>query len=311
MEGNSYHVPVLLKESLEGLAIDPAGTYVDLTFGGGGHSRAILACLGSTGRLFALDQDPEAQQNAIDDERFTLIPQNFRHIKRFLRFYGVKQVDGVLADFGASSYQFDTAERGFSTRFEAALDMRMNPSSPLSAYEVVNTYDEEALSTLFFRYGELSQSRQIARTIVQQRSEQPIATTGELKQAVQRFLPKGKENKVLAQLYQAIRIEVNHELAALEEMLLQLPEVVRPKGRIALISYHSLEDRLVKRFIRDGQFSGEPQKDFYGNLLTPFQKVGKAITPTQEELARNNRARSAVLRVAERKSEERKVNCKS
>ena len=304
MEGNSYHVPVLLKESLEGLAIDPAGPYVDLTFGGGGHSRAILACLGSTGRLFAFDQDPEAQQNAIDDERFTLIPQNFRHIKRFLRFYGVKQVDGVLADFGVSSYQFDTAERGFSTRFEAALDMRMNPSSPLSAYEVVNTYDEEALSTLFFRYGELSQSRQIARAIVQQRSEQPIATTGELKQAVQRFLPKGKENKVLAQLYQAIRIEVNHELAALEEMLLQLPEVVRPKGRIALISYHSLEDRLVKRFIRDGQFSGEPQKDFYGNLLTPFQKVGKAITPTEEELARNNRARSAVLRVAERKSEE-------
>ena len=304
MEGNSYHVPVLLKESLEGLAIDPAGTYVDLTFGGGGHSRAILACLGSTGRLFAFDQDPEAQQNAIDDERFTLIPQNFRHIKRFLRFYGVKQVDGVLADFGVSSYQFDTAERGFSTRFEAALDMRMNPSSPLSAYEVVNTYDEEALSTLFFRYGELSQSRQIAHTIVQQRSEQPIATTGELKQAVQRFLPKGKENKVLAQLYQAIRIEVNHELAALEEMLLQLPEVVRPKGRIALISYHSLEDRLVKRFIRDGQFSGEPQKDFYGNLLTPFQKVGKAITSTEEELARNNRARSAVLRVAERKSEE-------
>ncbi len=311
MEGNSYHVPVLLKESLEGLAIDPAGTYVDLTFGGGGHSRAILACLGSTGRLFAFDQDPEAQQNVIDDERFTLIPQNFRHIKRFLRFYGVKQVDGVLADFGVSSYQFDTAERGFSTRFEAALDMRMNPSSPLSAYEVVNTYDEEALSTLFFRYGELSQSRQIARTIVQQRSERPIATTGALKQVVQRFLPKGKENKVLAQLYQAIRIEVNHELAALEEMLLQLPEVVRPKGRIALISYHSLEDRLVKRFIRDGQFSGEPQKDFYGNLLTPFQKVGKAITPTQEELARNNRARSAVLRVAERKSEERKVNCKS
>ena len=304
MEGNSYHVPVLLKESLEGLAIDPAGTYVDLTFGGGGHSRAILACLGSTGRLFAFDQDPEAQQNAIDDKRFTLIPQNFRHIKRFLRFYGVKQVDGVLADFGVSSYQFDTAERGFSTRFEAALDMRMNPSSPLSAYEVVNTYDEEALSTLFFRYGELSQSRQIARTIVQQRSEQPIATTRELKQAVQRFLPKGKENKVLAQLYQAIRIEVNHELAALEEMLLQLPEVVRPKGRIALISYHSLEDRLVKRFIRDGQFSGEPQKDFYGNLLTPFQKIGKAITPTEEELARNNRARSAVLRVAERKSEE-------
>ena len=300
----SYHVPVLLKESMEGLAINPAGTYVDTTFGGGGHSRAILAALGSRGRLLAFDQDPQAQQNAIDDERFTLIPQNFRHIKRFLRFYGVKQVDGVLADFGVSSYQFDTAERGFSTRFEGALDMRMNPEAPLSAYEVVNTYEEEALSTLFFRYGELSQSRQIARTIVQQRSTKPIATTGELKQVVQRFLPKGKENKVLAQLYQAIRIEVNGELAALEELLLQLPEIVRPGGRIALISYHSLEDRLVKRFIRDGQFSGEPQKDFYGNLLTPFQKVGKAIVATQEEIAQNNRARSAVLRVAERKREE-------
>ena len=299
----SYHVPVLLKERMEGLAINPAGTYVDTTFGGGGHSRAILAALGSRGRLLAFDQDPQAQQNAIDDERFTLIPQNFRHIKRFLRFYGVKQVDGVLADFGVSSYQFDTAERGFSTRLEGALDMRMNPEAPLSAYEVVNTYEEEALSTLFFRYGELSQSRQIARTIVQQRSTRPIATTGELKQVVQRFLPKGKENKVLAQLYQAIRIEVNGELAALEELLLQLPEIVRPGGRIALISYHSLEDRLVKRFIRDGQFSGEPQKDFYGNLLTPFQKVGKAIVATQEEIAQNNRARSAVLRVAERRSE--------
>lgn len=299
----SYHVPVLLKESMEGLAVNPAGTYVDTTFGGGGHSRAILAALGSRGRLLAFDQDPQAQQNAIDDERFTLIPQNFRHIKRFLRFYGVKQVDGVLADFGVSSYQFDTAERGFSTRLEGALDMRMNPEAPLSAYEVVNTYEEEALSTLFFRYGELSQSRQIARTIVQQRSTRPIATTGELKQVVQRFLPKGKENKVLAQLYQAIRIEVNGELAALEELLLQLPEIVRPGGRIALISYHSLEDRLVKRFIRDGQFSGEPQKDFYGNLLTPFQKVGKAIVATQEEIAQNNRARSAVLRVAERRSE--------
>ena len=299
----SYHVPVLLKESLEGLTINPAGTYVDTTFGGGGHSRAILAALGSRGRLLAFDQDPQAQQNAIDDERFTLIPQNFRHIKRFLRFYGVKQVDGVLADFGVSSYQFDTAERGFSTRLEGALDMRMNPEAPLSAYEVVNTYEEEALSTLFFRYGELSQSRQIARTIVQQRSTRPIATTGELKQVEQRFLPKGKENKVLAQLYQAIRIEVNGELAALEELLLQLPEIVRPGGRIALISYHSLEDRLVKRFIRDGQFSGEPQKDFYGNLLTPFQKVGKAIVATQEEIAQNNRARSAVLRVAERRSE--------
>ena len=300
MQENSYHIPVLLQECIEGLSIDPAGTYVDVTFGGGGHSRAILERLSPQGRLFAFDQDPQAQANAIGDDRFTLIGQNFRHIKRFLRFYGVKEVSGVLGDFGVSSHQFDTAERGFSIRMEGELDMRMNPEQPLSAKEVVNGYSQEELSEIFFRYGELSQSRKLAQAIVQRRETAPIATTADLKEVVQKYFPKNQENKHLAQLYQAIRIEVNQELSALEELLLQLPDIVKPMGRIALISYHSLEDRLIKRFIRDGQFSGEPEKDFYGNIQVPFRKVGKPILPTAEELARNNRARSAKLRVAER-----------
>lgn len=300
MDGNSYHIPVLLQESIEGLAIVPDGVYVDATFGGGGHSRALLAHLGPQGRLLAFDQDPTAAQNRIDDERFTLIPENFRYLKRFLRFHGVRQVDGVLADFGVSSHQFDTPERGFSTRFEAALDMRMNPSATRSAFQVVNEYSQQELAHLLFLYGELSQARSMAQAIVSQRSTAPIETTEQLKKVVLPFLPKGKENKVLAQLYQAIRIEVNQEIAALEEFLLQLTEIVKPGGRIALISYHSLEDRAVKRFIRDGQFSGEAQKDFYGNLLTPFRKVGKAIRASQAEVQSNNRARSASLRVAER-----------
>lgn len=300
MDGNSYHIPVLLQESIEGLAIVPDGVYVDATFGGGGHSRALLAHLGPQGRLLAFDQDPAAAQNRIDDERFTLIPENFRYLKRFLRFHGVRQVDGVLADFGVSSHQFDTPERGFSTRFEAALDMRMNPSATRSAFQVVNEYSQQELAHLLLRYGELSQARSMAQAIVSQRSTAPIETTEQLKKVVLPFLPKGKENKVLAQLYQAIRIEVNQEIDALEEFLLQLTEIVKPGGRIALISYHSLEDRAVKRFIRDGQFSGEAQKDFYGNLLTPFRKVGKAIRASQAEVQSNNRARSASLRVAER-----------
>ena len=300
MDGNSYHIPVLLQESIEGLAIVPDGIYVDATFGGGGHSRALLAHLGPQGRLLAFDQDPAAAQNRIDDERFTLIPENFRYLKRFLRFHGVRQVDGVLADFGVSSHQFDTPERGFSTRFEAALDMRMNPSATRSAFQVVNEYSQQELAHLLLHYGELSQARSMAQAIVSQRSSAPIETTEQLKKVVLPFLPKGKENKVLAQLYQAIRIEVNQEIDALEEFLLQLTEIVKPGGRIALISYHSLEDRAVKRFIRDGQFSGEAQKDFYGNLLTPFRKVGKAIRASQAEVQSNNRARSASLRVAER-----------
>ena len=296
-----YHKPVLLAESLEGLSINPEGTYVDATFGGGGHSRALLERLGEKGKLYAFDQDKDAfSQNPIDDPRLVFIDGNFRHIRRLLRFYGVREVDGVLADFGVSSHQLDAGERGFSTRYEGPLDMRMNQEQPLSAYTVVNTYEVEALTRIFYQYGELSQGKQIAQTLCTYREEQPIETTSTLKEVVQKFLPKGKEYKVLAQIYQALRIEVNQELGALEEFLLQLPEIVKVGGRISLISYHSLEDRLVKRFIRDGQFSGEAQKDFYGNLIVPFKRVGKAITPSAEEIKENNRSRSAKLRIGER-----------
>lgn len=295
-----YHNPVLLQETVGGLAIKEDGVYVDVTFGGGGHSREILKNLGSKGRLFAFDQDEEALANEIDDERFTLINENFRFLKRFLKFYGVKEVDGVLGDFGVSSHQFDEAKRGFSTRFDADLDMRMSAKNALSAYQVVNEYEEEDLRRVLREYGELKNAFKMAKTIVAARENQPIKSTQELKQAIGGLLPKFKENKVLAQLYQAIRIEVNQEIEVLKEFLMQLPEVVKEGGRISLISYHSLEDRLVKRFIRAGAFEGEAEKDFYGNILVPFKKVGGLIVPTEEEIQENNRARSAKLRIAER-----------
>ncbi|MFD0864014.1 16S rRNA (cytosine(1402)-N(4))-methyltransferase RsmH [Sungkyunkwania multivorans] len=296
----SYHDPVLLKETVDGLAIKEDGVYVDVTFGGGGHSREILKRLGSEGRLFAFDQDEDALQNAIDDDRFTLINENFRFIKRFLRFYGVKEVDGVLGDFGVSSHQFDVADRGFSIRFNAELDMRMSRKNVLSAYDVVNDYSEQDLRKVLAEYGELKNAYAIAKTIVEKRKDGDIKTGDELKVAIQRFLPKHRENKVLAQIYQAVRIEVNQEMEALKDFLIQLPEVVKKGGRISLISYHSLEDRLVKRFIRAGMFEGEPEKDFYGNVEVPFKKVGKLIVPNETEIARNNRARSAKLRIAEK-----------
>jgi S-adenosyl-methyltransferase mraW len=296
----SYHIPVLLNESIEGLAIKEDGTYVDVTFGGGGHSRAILSKLGENGRLYAFDQDADAANNHIDDPRFTLIQQNFKFIKQYLRFYKVAQVDGVLGDFGVSSHQFDIAERGFSTRFDGALDMRMDRQSALSAQEVVNNYNETDLATLFYTYGELKNARAIARAIVSFRENQPITLGSELQEALKPLLPKHKENKLLAQIYQAIRIEVNGEITALEQFLLQLPEVVKVGGRISLISYHSLEDRCVKRFIRDGQLEGTPEKDWYGNVKVPFKKVGGLIVPTENEINNNNRARSAKLRIAER-----------
>lgn len=295
-----YHDPVLLKETVDGLNIKPDGVYVDVTFGGGGHSREILNRLGANGKLYAFDQDKDALANAIDDERFTLINENFRYLKRFLRFYGVRKVDGVLGDFGVSSHQFDVAERGFSTRFESDLDMRMNQDSALSAYQVVNEYLEEDLADLFFNYGELRSARGIASAIVNERDTQVIKTSEQLKKAIARFLPKNKEYKVLAQIYQAIRIEVNEEMEVLKEFLSQTEEVLDSGGRISLISYHSLEDRLVKRFIRNGMFEGEPEKDMFGNFEVPFKKVGKLIVPNAEELKRNNRARSAKLRVAEK-----------
>jgi len=276
----SYHDPVLLFESVGGLEIKPNGVYVDVTFGGGGHSRQILKQLGADGKLFAFDQDGDAS--------------------RFLRLNGIKKVDGILADLGVSSHQFDSAERGFSTRFDADLDMRMNSEDTVSAFEVVNHYSEEELSQVLFQYGELRNSRALAKEIVQSRSENEIRTSFQLKSVLKRFLPKPKEHKILAQIFQAIRIEVNQEMQVLKEFLLQTPDLLVEEGRLSVISYHSLEDRLVKRFMQYGLFEGEPEKDFYGNVEVPLKKVGKLIIPSQEEIKKNNRARSAKLRIAKK-----------
>jgi 16S rRNA (cytosine1402-N4)-methyltransferase len=293
----SYHDPVLLFESVDGLEINPSGIYVDVTFGGGGHSREILKRLGKDGKLFAFDQDADALENAIDDDRFVLINENFKYMRRFLRFYGIQEVDGILADLGVSSHQFDVAERGFSTRFDADLDMRMNQESKLSAYNVINKYEEEKLSSILFLYGELRNARAIAKQIVSERSEESIKTSFQLKNVLKQFLPASKEHKILAQIFQAIRIEVNEELEALKEFLVQAKELLKVGGKLSVISYHSLEDRLVKRFMRSGLFEGEPEKDFYGNFEVPFKK-GKLIIPSAKEIKENNRARSAKLRVA-------------
>ncbi|WP_299056352.1 16S rRNA (cytosine(1402)-N(4))-methyltransferase RsmH [uncultured Polaribacter sp.] len=294
----NYHNPVLLHESIDALAIKEDGVYVDVTFGGGGHSREILKRLGANGRLFGFDQDPDALVNSIDDERFVLIPENFRYISRFLRFNGVRKVDGVLVDLGVSSHQFDEAERGFSTRFDGDLDMRMNQRSKISAKEIINNYSEEKLAEILFLYGELRNSRNIAKTIVEERQVQKIDTSFQLRKVLQRYLPKAKEHKIIAQIFQAIRIEVNEELAVLKEFLEQMPSLLNKNGRLSVISYHSLEDRLVKRFIRTGLFKGELEKDVFGNSNEPMQKVGKLIVPTAEEIKINNRARSAKLRIA-------------
>ncbi len=295
-----YHNPVLLKESVDGLNIKPDGIYVDVTFGGGGHSREILSRLGPNGKLFAFDQDEDAQANAIDDERFTLIPENFQYLKRFLRFYNVKAVNGILGDLGVSSHQFDVAERGFSTRFEAELDMRMSKKNDLDAFKVVNEYEQEQLKDVFLNYGELKNAPAIARVIIEAREQEPIRNSEDLKFILARFLPAHKSNKILAQIYQAIRIEVNKEMDVLKEFLLQSLEILEPGGRLSVISYHSLEDRLVKRFVKNGLFEGEPEKDFFGNFTVPFKTIEKLIVPTAEEIKLNNRARSAKLRVAEK-----------
>jgi 16S rRNA (cytosine1402-N4)-methyltransferase len=295
-----YHNPVLLKETVGGLNVKPDGVYVDATFGGGGHSKEILSRLGEGGRLFAFDQDKDALKNTIEDPRFTLINENFRYVKRFLRLHGVKQVDGVLADFGVSSHQFDVPERGFSTRFEAKLDMRMNQQSDLSAFHVVNEYEEEQLRQVFAQYGELRPAPAMARLVVAHRQNEPIETSEQLKTVLRKFLPPRHENKVLAKIYQAIRIEVNQEIEVLKEFLLQMPEVLKQSGRLSFISYHSLEDRLVKRFIRNGRFEGEPERDMFGNFEVPLKKVNGLIVPSEEEISTNNRARSAKLRIAEK-----------
>jgi 16S rRNA (cytosine1402-N4)-methyltransferase len=296
-----YHNPVLLKETVDGLNIKPDGVYVDVTFGGGGHSKEILNRLGTNGKLFGFDQDEDAWENALPDERFILIQENFRYIKRFLRFHGIKQVDGILADLGVSSHQFDVPERGFSTRFDADLDMRMSKKNDLDAYKVINEYDDANLKRVFLDYGELKIAPALARTILEAREYKAISTTDELKLILQRFLPDQFKNKILAQIYQAIRIEVNQEMDVLKEFLEQSLEILKPEGRLSVISYHSLEDRLVKRFMKNGLFEGEPERDFFGNFSVPFKLVGKLIIPSDEEIKINNRARSAKLRIAEKK----------
>lgn len=299
-----YHNPVLLRESVDGLNINPSGVYVDVTFGGGGHSREILERLGEDGRLFAFDQDEDAQANRIEDKRFTLIPENFRYIKRFLRLHGVKTVDGILGDFGVSSHQFNEESRGFSTRFDAELDMRMSQKSDLNAFKVINEYKVKNLKQVFKEYGELRGAFRLANSIAEARIYEPIFTGKQLKTILSPFLPKGRENKILARIYQAIRIEVNQEIVVLREFLSQTEDLLHPGGRLSLISYHSLEDRLVKRYMRSGIFEGEPEKDFYGNIKVPFKKVGGLIHPSPREIKQNSRARSAKLRIAERIKED-------
>ena len=296
-----YHNPVMLEECLEGLNINPEGTYADVTFGGGGHSRALLDRL-TTGHLYAFDQDEDAARNAFDDPRFTFIPQNFKYLKNFIQLYHGGQLDGIIADLGVSSHQFDTPEKGFSTRFDGQLDMRMSQSTPNDAATVVNTYDQADLTRILSLYGEEQQAHLIASDIIMARNAEPIETTAQLRAAVERRLPRGKENKVLAQVFQALRIEVNQELDALTAFLSQCPDVLKAGGRLVVMSYHSLEDRLVKNFMKTGNAEGKEEKDFFGNLLTPYQVITrKPIVPSEEEVERNSRARSAKLRIAERR----------
>ncbi|APD07330.1 16S rRNA (cytosine(1402)-N(4))-methyltransferase [Flavobacteriaceae bacterium UJ101] len=298
---SKYHVSVLLKESVDFLVHKEQGTYVDVTFGGGGHSREILTRLNEKGKLFSFDQDQDALDNRIEDDRFTLINQNFRFLKNSLRMYGVNEVEGVLADLGVSSHQFDTAERGFSTRFDGELDMRMNQMATKNAKTILNDYSEKELAEVFYYYGELKDSYRIAKKIMDYRVHSKINTTNDLKEIVLDEIPKFKQNKYLAQVFQALRIEVNDEMDALKEMLVQAADVLSPGGKLVVISYHSLEDRLVKRFIKKGLFKGQPEVDMYGRADIPLKQVNrKVILPTEEEIVQNNRARSAKLRVAEK-----------
>jgi 16S rRNA (cytosine1402-N4)-methyltransferase len=295
-----YHIPALLTETVDGLNIRLDGVYVDVTFGGGGHTREILARLGERGRLFGFDQDIDALKNVPDDKRFTFVRSNFRYLKNFLRYHGVDAVDGILADLGVSSHHFDDAERGFSFRFDGELDMRMNKASRLSASAVLNTYTEESLADVFFLYGELHNSRKIARTIVQARAKQPVERISQFIEILKPFFGKEKEKKDMARVFQALRIETNKEMDVLRDLLEQSIEVLKPEGRIAVLTYHSLEDRLVKNFFRSGNLEGKVEKDFFGNVISPLRPVNnKVIVATDEEVELNPRARSAKLRVAE------------
>lgn len=296
-----YHTPVLLKECIDGLDIKPDGIYVDVTFGGGGHSREILKHL-TTGKLYAFDQDEDALKNKIDDPRFVLIKQNFRYLKNFLKMYNALPIDGLLADLGVSSHQFDEAERGFSTRFEAKLDMRMDRNTKQTAADVLNTYAEEDLKRIFRLYGEVDNAGYLASIIFHNRKDKQIETVNDLKNMITKCVKRGKENQYYAQVFQALRIEVNRELEVLEDLLMQSLDVLKPGGRLVVISYHSLEDRLVKNFTRTGKFEGEIEKDFYGNQLTPFKQITrKPIMPDEKQIEENSRARSAKLRIVEKK----------
>lgn len=303
MEPNTdYHIPVMLRECLEGLIINPEGIYVDVTFGGGGHTRAILEKL-TTGHLYSFDQDADAKAESlkIDSPNFTFINANFRNIGKYLKVYGVKKVDGILADLGISSHQIDTPERGFSTRFDAALDMRMNTETGQTAAEIVNEYSAEDLHKIFGMYGELKNAKSVAHAIANTRNSKPIETINDLKNALKNFAPRGKENKFFAQVFQALRIEVNEELKVLEDFLVQTPDLLAPNGRLVVMSYHSLEDRPVKNFIRSGKFFGEVEKDMFGNEIKPLQSITrKPVEADEAELQRNPRARSAKLRIAEK-----------
>ena len=296
-----YHNSVLLKEALQGLKIKPEGIYVDVTFGGGGHSRAILEELNSEGKLFGFDQDADASKNALKDDRFTFVAANFSHLAQYLKFYKVSAVDGILADFGVSSHQFDKGSRGFSIRKEGRLDMRMNQSQTLNAYQVLNEYSSEQLAQIFSQFGELRNAKKIANKLVEVRSENNIEMTTDLIKAVKSLIPQRFENKILAQIFQAVRIEVNQELEVLKAFLEQANSVLKPKARLVCISYHSLEDRIVKRFFKTGSFEGNEEKDFYGNSFSPLLKIGKLLVPSEGEIQENSRARSAKLRIAEKR----------
>ena len=302
MEEQTYHVPVLLKESVEGMNLQPEGIYVDVTFGGGGHSKEILRQGDSTIRLFSFDQDEDAEQNIVDDKRFTFVRSNFRYLHNFLRYHEVEEVDAVLADLGVSSHHFDDSERGFSFRFDGKLDMRMNKRAGMTAAEVVNTYDEERLANIFYLYGELKNSRKLASAIIKARSNKPIVTIGDFLDIVKPMFGREREKKELAKVFQALRIEVNQEMEALKEMLYAATEALKPGGRLVVITYHSLEDRMVKNMMKTGNIEGKAEQDFFGNVQTPFRLVNnKVIVASDEEVARNPRSRSAKLRIAEKK----------
>ena len=302
MEEQTYHVPVLLNESIEGMNLQPGGIYVDVTFGGGGHSKEILRRMDNDSHLYSFDQDEDAEKNVVNDARFTFVRSNFRYLYNFLRYYEVEQVDAVLADLGVSSHHFDDSERGFSFRFDGKLDMRMNKRSGITAADVVNTYDEERLANIFYLYGELKNSRKLASVIVKARNNQPIVTIGEFLDIVKPLFGREREKKELAKVFQALRIEVNQEMEALKEMLQSATEMLKPGGRLVVITYHSLEDRMVKNMMKTGNIEGKSTQDFFGNVQTPFKLINnKVIVASDDEVTRNPRSRSAKLRIAEKK----------